>query len=193
MSILETTETICKFRIWLHGEIEDHTLGALDRMLENVEWLSHPSDSAAVDAAMDEVRSQAQRYANGQLNSHVPALKTLRDADAQLDNPCTLANTWLALDKLDRTLDVLMADNDSGTIDASHRVEALDAAGDAINKVAGLMGESAILAGFGEFLAEFVKTAWTPLTSALGIYFRRLEWISNTDPNTGEILGPQPE
>lgn len=192
MSFLSNVTVVCEFRAWLHGEVTDEAMGAIDRLFNNVEWFEMPGDSPSVEAAANVVKDKATQYANDMINEHVPLIKALRDGDDALDNPCKAVNAWLSLSKLDEALDVLEKDNLSGNINAANRAAALKAAGEALNAVGEVMSAVQVLKPFGEFLAAFVATAWAPFSEALGVYFERLEWISNVDPVTGEILGPQP-
>lgn len=192
MSFLSNVTAVCEFRAWLHGEVTDEAMAAIDRLFNNVDWLQMPSDSSTVDAALNTVRDKATSYTNEMIDEHVPLLKSLRDSDDALDNPCQAVNAWLSLSRLDAALDVLEQDNLNGNISAANRAAAIEAAGEALNAVGQVMNAVQVLKPFGDFLAAFVATAWVPFSEALNVYFERLEWINNVDPVTGEILGPQP-
>ena len=192
MSFLENSEILCEFLTWLHGEVEDATVGALDRFFKNFPLLEGDSDSPEVNEKMDRLTEQAHNYATGYMETHVPQLKKIRDATASAKKPCELVYTWRALANLDEALDLLENDNNNNNFNAAHRTAALEAAGKAINEVGKLMAKTTVLKGYAEFLAEFVTKAWEPLTIALNIYFRRIAWIDNVDPVTNDPIGPQP-
>jgi len=181
---------ICEFRAWLSGEINDTQIGALDRLFNNVYLLEGNADSAAVGDAVELLHRQADAYKAAYIEEHVPALKAIRDATDAEESLCKAVNAWAALSKLDKAMDQLQQDNGNSQFSAANRGAALDAAGEAINSVGDLMSESAVLAGFGEFLVEFVKTAWIPLITALNIHFKRLEWLNQYEQDVG--MGPQP-
>jgi len=192
MSGFFEAEWICSLKEYVMGTVEDRTVGAVDRFFKSTELLQGTSDSAAVQAAMSELQDQALSYANGQLDAHVPTLKSLRDGVATLDKPCALVNTWSALSSLNDAMNQLEADGRAGTFDAAHRVEALEAAGDAIDALGNIMALVPALQGFGEFLNAFIGTAWNPLTQALGLKFRQWQWLDESwDPLDG-FTSPQP-
>lgn len=179
MSGFFEVEWICGLKEYIMGTVEDHTVGALDRFFKNTGLFESTSDSAAVHAALQKLEQQAVAYADDHLEAHVPALKKFRDGGATLNTPCTLVNTWSALSSLNDAMNQLEADNDAGTFNAAHRVRAMEAAGDAINALGNVMQSAPVLQGFGEFLNAFVTTAWHPLTGALGLKFRRWQWLED--------------
>ncbi len=192
MSFWEKAKPICELRAYVMGTIEDHTVGALDRFLKNIDLIRDASDAPAVAAALQEVENRAASYAQGMVEDYVPVLTQLKETQATLDNPCILVNVGSAFSDLNDAMDQLSADSAAGSFDAAHRVHALEAAGDAINAAAELMQATKVLAGFGDFLKEFVATAWKPLTGALGIKFRQIQWLDEGYVEGDGYLTPQP-